>query len=335
VKKNLILALLCVFSLWRLGAAEAAGVESASGGVVLNIRYFDKRVYYLEKDPILVRIEMSNNGTAPFRFKLADERAFSVDFEVRSTSNREEEAANLLLKRRGESRQVYFRDVLVEPGESFSFVENLKDYALLNRSGSYVVQARVYPELLPGTPAAVSAGGSGGQTTPIVSNRLNLTIRPSPISGPDGVPLELDVDTNAVLAREKLPPDEVIKYTLQARQKAQWEKFFLYIDLEAMLTRNPSRRRKWQAESAEGRAAMLKAYREELQSATIDGDISAIPMNFIIERTAYNPGEGTVTALEFFKVGAYTERKRFTYYLRKEDEVWTIVDYTVVNLGTE
>ncbi|MDR0496440.1 MAG: hypothetical protein LBH42_02370, partial [Treponema sp.] len=141
--------------------------------------------------------------------------------------------------------------------------------------------------------------------------------------------------TNAILVREKLPPDEVVSYLLTARQKSQWEKFFLYLDLEAMLSRDAYRRRQYNAESEEGRRRMLVRYRQDLQNAVTDGEISLIPMDFTIERTVYNAQTGTVTALEFFRVGNYTERKRFTWYLEKKDDTWTIIDYSVVNLGTE
>jgi hypothetical protein len=39
--------------------------------------------------------------------------------------------------------------------------------------------------------------------------------------------------------------------------------------------------------------------------------------------------------LEKFKTGNYIERKRYTYYLHQRDDAWTIVDYTVINLGIE
>jgi hypothetical protein len=317
----------------------SSALFSADGEpTAVTIRYYDKRVYYLESDPILVQVTLTNNGPSAYRFKLADERAFSVDFDVKTTTNRPVEAADPVVRRRSTSRQVYFREISIEAGESFSFVENLKDYAVLDKSGAYVVQAHLYPELFypePGIarPAAAAAALVAGR--PIESNRLALTIRPSRIPGPDGAPLPLDVETNAVLVREKLAPDEIVRYLLTARQKEQWEKFFLYLDLESMLTRNAQRRRQWQAESEEGRAQMLARYRRELQSATVDGDIATIPMNFTIERTQYGAEEGTVTALEYFRVGSYTERKRYTYYLRRRDELWSIEDYTVVNLGTE
>jgi hypothetical protein len=191
-----------------------------------------------------------------------------------------------------------------------------------------VVQARVYPELY--HPAVI-----GGRDTVLESNRLSLNIRPPAISGPDGIPLAMDVETGAVLVREKLPPDEVVAYTLTARQRSQWEKFFLYLDVEAMLSRDGGRRRQWLAESAEGRQRMAARYRLELQNAVVDGDIATIPTEFQIERTSYGAEEGTVVVLEKFSGGTYTERRRYTYTLRRRDDIWTIIDYTVVNLGTE
>ena len=145
----------------------------------------------------------------------------------------------------------------------------------------------------------------------------------------------MDVATNAVLVREKLPPDQVVDYMLTARQKSQWEKFFLYLDLEAMIARDSLRQRKWLAEGEDGRRQMLRQFRQELQSPVNDGDISVIPSEFTMERTQYNNFEGTVTVLEKFKNGNFTELKRYTYFLRQKDNIWTIVDYSVMNLGTE
>ncbi|MDR2070005.1 MAG: hypothetical protein LBP81_01110 [Treponema sp.] len=297
--------------------------------VELNIRFFDKRIYYAANNPILVQVSVLNKGPGPYRFKLADERAWSVDFDVRTISNRTLDPAEFLVRQRAAAAQVYFREISVESGESFSFIEDLRNYADLRQSGAFVVQARVYPELYHS--AALSR-----ENTPLESNRLSLNLRPPVITGPDGIPLAMDVETNAILVREKLPPDEVVAYTITARQKSQWEKFFLYLDLEALLSRDGGRRRQWLAESEEGRQRMTARYRSELQNEVVDGDIVTIPMEFQIEQTAYGAEEGTVVVLERFKGGNnYVEKKRYTYTLRRKDDIWTIIDYTVVNLGTE
>jgi hypothetical protein len=307
------------------------GILSLPGAseIDLSIRFYDKRIYYIPgaaTEPILVQVTITNNGAVPYRFKLAEDRIFSVDFEVKTLTNRPVESADLLIRKRTQSAQVFFRDVSMERGESFSFIEDIRDYVTLNQAGSFVVQAKIYPDLIRNTPDG---------TLPLESNRLSLHLRPPSLPGPGGVPLAMDVETNAILVRENLPPDQVVEYTLRARQKNQWEKFFLYLDLEAMLRRDPQRQRQWLGASEEVRLHMIDQYRTELENAVVDGDIATIPLEFRIERTAYNAEEGTVIVLELFRFRDIIERKRYTYDLRRRDDVWTIVGYTVQNLGTE
>lgn len=306
--------------LWGFVSAGAAAQ------VTFSIRFYDKRVYYVSEAPIYVQVTITNSSASPFRFKLADERAFSIDFDVRTMTNRSIEPAQILIRKRSQYQHVFFREVSVESGESFSFVEDLRNYADLSQSGSFMVQAKIYPELYRET---------GGVINPIESNRLPLSIRPSSVQGPDGLPLEMDVETNAVLVREKLAADDVVRYLLTARQKSQWEKFFLYLDVETMLARDPVRQRQWKAESEEGRRRMVARYRQEVRNATADSDIANLPIEFQIERTTYNEMEGTVIVQEKFRIGTVTEKKRYTYYLYRKDDIWTVVDYSVNNLGTE
>jgi hypothetical protein len=321
-----------LFLVWALAALCVFSAAAADIG--LSIRFYDKKVYHIsgisgDLEPIYVEVTLTNRSPATYRFKLADERVFSVDFDVRSLSNQSLEPAEYILRKRGESRNVYFRDITVEPGESFSFVEDIRNYAALREPGSFVVQARIFPELFRevsvNTPAAV----------PLESNRLNLNLRPPALPGPDGIPFDMDVETNAVLVREKLPPDEVAAYMLTARQKSQWEKFFLYMDLEAMIANDAVRRRIWLNESEEGRIRMMAKYKTDLKNSTADEDIALIPSDFRIESTGYNGETGTVVVTEWFQVGRITERRRYTYSFRRQDDIWLIVNYTVVRLGTE
>lgn len=299
--------------------------ENPEPDVAFSIRFFDRRIYYVESDPIYVQVTVTNNSPAAYRFKLADERAFSVDFDVRTTSNRGLEPARVLVRRRTQNSRVFFREISVESRESFSFIEDLRDYADFKDPGSFVVQAKLFPELY----------RSGGADLPdaLESNRLTLTLRPPAIPGPEGVPAAMDEETGAVLVRERLAPDEVVDYFIKARQRSQWEKYFLYLDMDSLVSQDPVRRRRWLGESEEGRRRMAEAYREEIRAG--GEDIASSPTEYTIERTEYGSLEGTVTVLEKFKAVNFTERKRYTYYLRRKDDVWTIVNYSVVNLGTE
>jgi len=298
--------------------------EELSGQAEINIRFYDRRIYYLESEPILVQVTITNNSPFPYHFKLADERAFSIDFDIRTMTNRQLPQADSLVRKRTQYQQVFFREITIETGESYSFVEDIRDFVSFNQSGSFRVSAKIYPELYRSN--IISA---------LESNYLNLSLRPALIQGSDGLPLEMDVATGAVLVRQKLSPDEVVSYMLTARQQSQWEKFFLYLDLEAMLTRDAYQRRRYLAENEAGRRNMVASYRQSLQNSTIDGDISVIPTTFEILRTVYNNDEGTVVALLKFRNINYNELRRYTYYLEKKDNFWTIVNYSVEGLGTE
>jgi hypothetical protein len=319
-------------------------VLSEAAEVELNIRFYDKKVYFVAEErsripveprvqpeepripaePIYVQATIYNRGSASFHFKLAEERVFSVDFDVRNLANQSLNPADYLLRKRSESRNVFYRDITVEPGESFSFIEDIRNYADLSRPGSFVVQARIFPNLL----------RTAGEI-PLESNRLALNLRPPLLPGPDGIPFEMDVETNAVLVREKLPPDEVVRYMLDARIKGQWEKFFLYMDVPALLSRDAARGRSYLNESAEGRRRMETRYREDLRSAVVDGNIANIPVNYRIENTSYGGDAGTVVVTEWFRDGLVTERRGYTYFFRLIDDFWLIQDYTSTILGTE
>jgi hypothetical protein len=335
VNRTFIFFLIGFFMAPCFGAALFAGEDGnrAPEGVNFSIRYFDKRIYHAageREEPIYVQATIANNSPGPYRFKLADDRAFSIEFDIKTIANRAVEPADTLIRRRSASGRIFFREISVESGESFSFIEDLRDYADLREPGAFVVKARLFPELFRGSQEDSEA------LSILESNRLSLNLRPPIIPGPGGLPVDMDMDLGTVLSRERLAPDEVVEYLITARQKSQWEKFFLYLDLEEIISRDPVRRRQWNAEGAEGRQRMLARYREEMRQSVIDGDITAIPFEFEIEHTSYNALEGTVVVLEKFKAGAnYTERKRYTYHMKRKGDYWTVVDYVVSNLGTE
>ena len=323
-------AIFCVLILFAVTATELAANVRA-GEVDFNIRFFDRRIYYVGTDPIFIQITVTNNSPFTYRFRLADDRVFSIDFDVRTANNRPLQQTASLVRRRTQSQQIFFREVSLETGESFSFVEDLREFVRLDEPGSFVVSARLFPELH----RSHNRVGPDAITPVLQSGRLALNIRPPVTPGPDGLPLAMEIATGAVLARERLPPDQVVEYMITARQRSQWERFFLYLDLEAMLANDPVRRREWNAQSAEGRRRMTDRFREELRASEIDGTISVIPTVFEIERTEHNGFEGTVTVLKRFAGINFTSIRRYIYFLRQRDGIWLITDYSVTNLGTE
>lgn len=294
-------------------------------GASVSIKYYDRTMYYpgdADSNPVFVHISIKNNSTDTLRFKLADDRMFSVDFNAYTLKNTKLEQTERLTRKRTTNQTVYFREIALETGEEYSFVENLKDYVEITEPSIYYIELKLYPELYK------------SKYIELTSNRLTMEVRPSPSAASSSV-LPVKAKTAELLKPEELPPDKVVEQTIIARQKSLWDQYFLYMDIESMLQRTSSAKRKFTQVSADEKERMLKAYKTDLMESRIDGDIVAIPERFEIEQTVYTQTKGTVTVIEWFKYPNFHEKKKYVYKVRQREGIWQIYDYTVTNLGTE
>jgi hypothetical protein len=282
-------------------------------------------VYYPDNtadNPVYIHISITNTGSETIRFKLADDRTFSLDFNGRTMKSVYIPKTETIIEKRTTNRTVYFREIALEPGEEYSFVENVKDYLVISEPSIYYLDVVFYPELYKTKSAALT------------SNMLTLEIRPTPQAASSSV-IPVHAETMNILIPENISPDRVVEQTIVARQKSRWDQYFLYMDLEQMLMKDPIRNRKYRTGSAVERNTMLTNYKADLIQSKIERDIVAIPENFSIERTLYSQSEGSVTVIEWFKYDDFREKKRYTYFVRQRDGIWQIYDYSVENLGTE
>lgn len=326
--KRTIFAILSFFMLFAYSVSAQNYVATTSAGIEnaeIGIKFYNRTLYYpgdAEENPVYVHITIRNTSSDTLRFKLADDRIFSVDFKAVDVKNKQLPQTDNLIRRRTTSQTVYFRELALEPGEEYSFVENLKDYLEIKDASIYYVTAVFYPELY------------RNKNNTLVSKRLTLEVRPNPTAATSSyVPVESG--TASILQAEEISPDKVVEQTIIARQQGAWDKFFLYMDVEAILKNNSTRSRKYNTSSADERAEMLRQFKADLMQSRIDTDIVSIPRKFQIESTTYSQTQGTVKVMEWFTYQTYTEVKRYTYYVRQRDGIWMIYDYVVDNLGTE
>lgn len=301
-----------------------------SQGVSVNIRFFDQQIYFPET-PVVVKVTIENQSGSPFRFRLAEERVFNLDFDVQTMQNVTVPRSAEFIMERTADQPVFFREVTIQPGEEFAFNEPLDRYVEVPGSGLYVVQARFFPELARGMQVGMPDSADG----PLVSNRLTLSVRPPVETIEEQARAVVDAQTGEILRREAFPPDEVVRYILRARQRGLWEQFFLYVDVESIYRENPTRERRFLRLSEEQQREQIAEFREQLASERIDEDIVAVPSEFEVIRTTYTPQEGSVIAIQRFPANGFTEIREYTYYLRREDGFWEIYDYTVQNIGAE
>ena len=304
---------------------QSVSAQSRVQNAAVSIKFYDKTMYYpdaADSNPVFIHITVRNTGTDTLRFKLADDRMFSIDFNAYTIKNERLSQTETLVRKRTTNQTVYFREIALEAGEEYSFVENLKEYLTVANPSVYYVDLTFYPELY------------RFRDERITSNRLTLEVRPSP-SAASSSSIPVEAGTVRILQPEAIPPDQVVERTIVARQKSLWDQYFLYMDVEAMLERTPSQKRRYRAASADERERMIGAYKSDLMQSRIDGDIVAVPERFQIEKTVYSKTEGSVVVTEWFNNRTYYEKKSYTYRLRQREGVWQIYDYTVVNLGTE
>lgn len=307
-------------------AGFALFAQSYAQDIEVTAKFYNKTMYYpgaSEDNPVYVHITVANKGSETLRFKLADDRMFSMDFKVHTVKSKELPATDQLIRKRTMQQTVYFREIALETGEEYSFTENLKDFVKIEDPAVYYMEVTFYPELY-----------KARHSSAITSNRMTLEVRPSPSAASSSV-IPVAPITAAILQPEAISPDQVVEQTIIARQRSLWDQYFLYMDLEQMLMRDPVRSRKYRSASAIERSRMLDNYKADLQQSRIDGDIVAIPERFTIDKTVYTTTEGTVTSTQWFKYDTFHEKKRYTYHVRQRDGIWQIFDYTVENLGTE
>lgn len=323
-KLGSIITVLFAFAQIGLFAQSSAKVQDFSDASV-SIKYYNKSIYYpgnADDFPVFVHITIKNNGTDTLRFKLADDRKFSLDFNAYTVKNSRLPQTEEIIEKRTTNQTVYFRELALEGGEEYSFVENVKDYLKIDDSSVYYLEMFFYPELYK------------AKYLSLKSNRLTLEVRPSPSSASSNY-IPVKDQTVEILKQEELSPDKVVESTIIARQKSLWDQYFLYMDLESLLKRNNTLAKKYAAGSAEERERILASFKADLMQSKIENDIIAVPEKFVIEKTSYTPTEGSVTVMEWFKYPNFSEIKRYNYKVRQREGIWQIYDYTVVNLGTE
>ena len=247
---------------------------------------------------------------------------FSAYFNAYNVKNIGLDQTDEIIRKRTTNQYVYFREIALETGEEYSFIENVKDYLTFTEPAIYYLELSFYPELYK------------SRFIELKSNRLTLEIRPSPTAASSNI-IPLQSQTAQILKPQPISPDKVVEQTIVARQKSLWDQFFLYIDLETMLKRDPLRKRKYQNSSSKECAKMLEEFKSNLMAERIDTDIVSIPEKFEIIRTTYTATEGKVVVHQWFKNPTFYEVKQYTYSVRQRDGIWQIYDYTVDNLRTE
>lgn len=310
-----------IILLLYLSLVVASLTFASSDNVSVSIRFFDKKIYYPDSE-IQLQVRIVNNSINNYSFNSAEIRSFNFNFNVKTLTNISIRESDEYLLRNRTNNPVFYRKITLLPGEEYAFITHLDDFVDITESGIYIIQSKFYPEFQ-----------VGYESSYIESNKLTLSIRPS-IDVPNFLE-QIDIETGEILEMISMPPDEVVKYFIEARLQSSWTKFFLYLDIESLLLNHPERKHQYNKMSEEKQMEMVEEYKTELKSKRVDNDILLMPSSFEILKTSYTNKEATVVVNEEFIFPDYTEFKKYTFYLHRFGAVWTIYNYEVRNLGTK
>ncbi len=303
----------------------------AAESVEFSIRFFDKKIYYPDT-PVQIQVSIRNSTDEPYRFRAADNKVFNLKFQIQTA-----EKAGIALEDAEEFNREYYnnqpelyRELSLNPGEEYSFVvESLNNFVDVTKPGLYSLSADFFPDLKTpkiGTPGRI-----------IQSNTLSLMVRPRIETIPEYT-YRIQEETGNRLSGESVPPDEVIRRTIEARMENHKEKFFLYLDLEKIMRRDPDVDAEWRRRDDTRRTLMVTSYREKLWTSQQD---FRVPNEFTIMSTSYTgatvsaPATGLVIAQLKYDEGAFFQKKQYTFSLFKKNNIWMIQDYRVINLDRQ
>ena len=303
-----------------LSFAAASLTFAFSEDVSVSIRFFDKKIYYPDSE-IQLQIRIINNSADSFSFNSAEIRSFNFKFNVKTLTNIAVRESDQYLLRNRTNNPVFYREITLLPGEEYAFITYLNDYVDIDESGIYIIQSKFYPDFQ-----------LGYESVSVESNKLTLSVRPS-FDTPD-FQEQIDIETGEILEKVAMPPDEVVKYVIEARQQSSWNKYFLYLDIESLLLNHSDRKHQYNRLSEEKQMEMIEEYKNELKNNLVDNDILLRPSSFEILKTSYTQSEATVEVNEEFIYSDITEYKKYTYYLHRFGSIWSIYNYEVQNIGT-
>jgi len=294
---------------------------AANNELQCTIRYFNKTIYYPNKS-IPVKILIQNNSTSSKTFDIADQRIFNVDFVVETLKKEILPHQEKFIIARNTNQPVFIREVRLEPGDEYNFIVDLARYIIIDKPGLYRVTANFLTDI-----------SNGVKNSVIESNSLVLSVKNG--SNKDTEEELAKEITKEVLKKDALSPDKVVEYTILARSKSQWNKFFLYLDLKQLFLNNEDRSRKYSRATEEEQLTMMDNFKRDIMDGSVESNMISIPYSFEITNTSYTSEKAEVVVYTKYKFPDYIENKKYIYHLNKTDGIWYISTYEVLNLGTE
>ena len=296
---------------------EWGGYSDISAG----IKFHDKQIYYMEQ-PIWVEFQLVNGGVHPFLFLSSYKKLFTFDFEVYTDTKRPVEHSKewILEKRRYEA--VLSDEITLKENEVYGVRIDIGGWFDFEKPGDYIIRGVFYPGLITNPEQKLHS-----------ENELILRLHP-PYT--EEIKQKERAEEIKRLKAEKLPPYEVLDFTLKALMDRDFEKYFLYIRFDKFIEQFENAKKKYQDTHDRDKPLVIEEFKQYLMGTNKLESIpysDAIPVDYEIEETYIKMRDAQVKVLETFKYLGLVEQKRYTYHLHLYGDRWLVESYDVINIA--
>jgi hypothetical protein len=316
--QKLIFQLLFILFISTIFAEES---RISQDSLILKIELSTPKIFK-QNDNIYLDIKLINNSPSPVSTFISDDKKYCFDFQILTMQNQEIEHSKDYITSFHRVQTIFKSKIDLEPNQGYSYKISLNDYFEMDKTGQFYIKGFYYPEL--------KNSDNKDQKT-LMSNQLTINIKPKDLEE-KFISEKKSVEEEKRLNAEKRAPDEIIEYMLNARMNKEWEKYFLYLDLEKLILTNNLFKNNFLKADSEKQKELIAQFKIYLQKDTID-DISYLPHSYEIVKTEYFPnGKGKVEVIIQHKYIDYIQKKYYTYFLYKREKIWYVYSYEVMNM---
>ncbi len=315
--------MLCYTSIFILCLSSQEVSYELFPDLVMKVELGNPKIYK-EGDNIYLNVVLLNKSGTVQSSYISEDKRHSFDFSIVTTRNQEIEYKKEYITYFYRVQNIYMSKITLMEEEGYLYKILLNDYYDLNMTGQFYITGYYYPNLKT----------NNDRSNAIKSNQLVINIREKNFDDRHFVnTVEID-DTNGtpVETLKKIPPDEVVDYMLSARMKRNWDRYFLYMDMNELIKTNTIFGRDFNKKNLEQQRELIKNYKDYLKKDNIN-DINFLPHKFDIVKTTYSQSEAKVDVIVQFKTLDFIEQRYYTFFLHKNGEYWFVYSYEVMDMG--
>ncbi len=288
---------------------------TAHSEIKVELQFYSQTYRLNEAIPVVVNV--FNQEGEKFGFFVSPQIYESFFFMVKTPKNEDiviRDDFKIEMKE-NESSSGDFRNIWLEPGESFSRTIDITQWFDVRESGYYYIKGVFYPN--PDDP----------------SHKVESSFYKILVKSPRIIEEKLNTEKQQSMAHldaiKKMPPYDAIADLIDAKMKKDWDRFLAHIDANRLIMSFQNFASDYEnARTGAYRLDVLERFKRYLTVHWQD-----LILSYKINRSEITENSATVECDVEYKVRTVSYSLRYTFYLYKNHEnQWLVNDYTALRI---